>query len=549
MNSFLLRRLLFALLVSLAVAALSRGAWFSCSFVLQGELLPEHPEGTELCFSVGNEGKFHTPEIRVIPDKKGIIHLAEKVEFSSCDRLLLKIRSKPGKIYFRELALDGVPVSRGEILRQNGVELTAEGMILEAAEGSVLWLFPEKLSGEITLNYPLLIALSVVSFLLSLALGRWIFPDEKLEAVYFIDGIFVAVMVIFLLLPGSCVSKKSISKEENRKLAPWVPLISDGRVNSNFGRDFEAYFNDRFFLRDELLRVNQWLTTFTGTGFQRTGKVIYGKDNWYFYARNNAYRNYHNLDLFSRETLSQLADDLNFIHGLCRKTGKKLYIFIIPDKHKIYGEYFPAAEKIYPDSLSRAEQLTSFIRQHTPIPVLYFYHELHKNKKAGLLYWKNDTHWNSFGAYIAARKMVEIMRQDDPELPRILLPVSYRKIAYLGDLAYLEALEYPEVRVKRKFKVQGSAVDKPFENTLLVNPRGRGRVLFIRDSFAVQQLPFLGNVFRQMRCLWTDYVIAPEEISSFNEAETVIFQCVERLLPEFVGGVHESRKNLEKGSE
>lgn len=361
------------------------------------------------------------------------------------------------------------------------------------------------------------------------------------------ETVFVTVLLILLCLPGIRMSKETISGGENRKLAPFPELTRDGGWNFSFSREFDAYFNDHFFLRDEMLELNMRITAFTGTSMDKTGKVITGRDGWYFYARNNAYRNFHNLDRFSAAELSQAADDLNFLDRICRKEGKKLYLFIIPDKHKIYGEYFPGAAKINPDSESRAEQLTGYLQQKSAVPVLYLRETLLKHKSDGLLYWKNDSHWNPYGAYIAARQMLELIRQDHPDLPRLSLPVSREKAVIKGDLApSFEAVEYPQAAGVPRYRVHGAPIEYAFHNTLLVNKQGKHKVLFIRDSFAVQQLPFLGNIFARTHCLWSDYVISAENVRHFRGSDIVIFQCVERLLPQFLAGLHESRKNLEK---
>ena len=352
---------------------------------------------------------------------------------------------------------------------------------------------------------------------------------------------------LFLCLPGSRMSSKDVSRTENRKLAAFPRLIKDGKWNTSFSKEFDAYFNDHFFLRDELLDLNMKLTSFTGTSLNNTGKVISGKDGWYFYARNNAYRNYHNLDLFSPGELRQAAEDLDAIAEICRKNGKKVYLFIIPDKHKIYGEYFPGADKINPDSGSRAIQLTGYLNSNTPVPVVYFGDTLINRKSDGLLYWKNDSHWNEYGAYIATLEMLRIIRQDHPALPLLSLPVFRSEVVVNGDLApSFEAVEYPQVTVKPGFRIHGAPLDYAFHNTALFNKKGKYRVLFVRDSFAVQQLPMLGNVFAKMRCLWSDYVIKTDEMKHFKSADIVIFQCAERLLPQLLDGIHESRKNLEK---
>ena len=164
-----------------------------------------------------------------------------------------------------------------------------------------------------------------------------------------------------------------------------------------------------------------------------------------------------------------------------------------------------------------------------------------------MLYWKNDTHWNSYGAYIAVRKMVEIIRKDHPDIAEINLPVTYQKTDLSGDLSPLSAdVLYPFVRMQKNHTADSSDSGRAFTKFSTYCENGKYNVFFVRDSFAEQELPMLGNIFYSIRALWSDYIVERSEIGHFKKADIVIFQCAERLLVQFVNGVHQTRINLEK---
>lgn len=92
-----------------------------------------------------------------------------------------------------------------------------------------------------------------------------------------IDIIFLTIFFIMLLIPFSHINKEDKSLSENRMLAKWKPLINqEGKLNYNFGKDFESWFNDRFNTREFLVSVKSIIPHKT------TNKVIVGKKRWLF---------------------------------------------------------------------------------------------------------------------------------------------------------------------------------------------------------------------------------------------------------------------------
>ena len=538
MKKYLFCRVIFALIGTAAVLWAISALFTSWSFPVQGHLTLDDAENSAVYCAFGKEGGVWSKAEKFSSDRNGNVII--EAEFSADSPRLFKVETekKSCGIKIIKLAISNTDTAKWLVLRDSD----------DNKNSSVIFRIPEDVCGTLEINWLVFISAAVALFVFFSFLSSRIQIEKEEYGVFFADGIFVFGVVIFLFIPASNINKDEVLISEKRKLAEFPAFFTEGRVNRDFGREVDAFFNDRFFLRDEFLQLNQLISVFTGNDFRHAGKVIKGRDNWYFYARNNAVRNYHNLDVFSNEELEKFAGDVQFINTLCSRSGKKLYIFIVPDKHKIYGEYFPAAEKIYPDSASRAEQLVSFLKKNSSVPIHYFYDDLHAAKKDALLYWKNDTHWNSFGAYIAVRKMLEILRRDYPDIPELELPVVRYKIKWAGDLyAVLQETEYPFVNSVPAYTVAEGKENTAFTDITTSCPSKKYKVLFVRDSFGDQQMPMLGNQFACIRALWSDYVVETAELEHFKTAGIVIFQCAERLLPKFLEGVHQTRMNLEKG--
>ena len=227
-----------------------------------------------------------------------------------------------------------------------------------------------------------------------------------------------------------------------------------------------------------------------------------------------------------------------------------MYIVVVPDKNKVYGEFFPASPKIRPDSQGFANQVVKHISKTTPLPAIYVQDALLANKKTGLLYIKNNTHWNQMGAYYGYLEIMKMIKKDFPALQtEIVKDISHKEISTAGDLGlrFPSSAVYPIPHFTPRYAAAEGEIWKPFTRSRIVNPKGKYKVLFVRDSFASDLLPFMGNSFQSVTALWSSYVISPRDIEAFMESDIVIFECVERFIPQMIVGIHLSRETLEKG--
>lgn len=394
-------------------------------------------------------------------------------------------------------------------------------------------------------------------FIIAFAASRVITSEAQGKNwLFWSDGILLLVIATALFLPMSKVDSNQFSTGEKRRLAGYKPLISkDKKINFSYGEDFDKWFNDHFFGRGALLDLNNLLNLIK-TPFPTDSSVYRGFDNWYFYSRDNALRNYHNLDLFSKKELSETLEDLRKIQTICSRLNKKLYLVIVPDKHKIYGEYFPGAAKIRPDSASRGKQFVSYLKRNG-INAIYLYDALMKQKKNGLLYWKHDTHWNEMGAYFGYLEIMKHIRKDFPAVNTSRIEkIEYCKTTGNGDLADMifsarreakhDPTLYPTPRYTCQYEIQGDPIDKNYGFSQIINQNGQYKMLVLRDSFSTQLLPYMGNSFKNIAVLWST-ALPVQHISEFQQADIVFFECIERFLPDFLSGIHDTRINIERG--
>ena len=497
----------------------------------------------------------------------------EKEEVKVCARIPEKSLSEfrldfgisPGHVVCRDFIIKGkndIFLKDAKCIDSGGltdIELFADGLRCSSAGKTPGMFFrlnvPVMERKPVKFDFAAFLIVAVPVFLVAVALSRIVSAGKpEKDWFYWVDGGMILLIAVALFIPMSHTDGEKISVAENRKLAEYQPPIThDGKLNLNFGRNFDAWFNDHFYGRKMLLRISKILFSLTRSPLQPYERVYCGFAEWYFYSGDNALRNFHNLDTFTDKQLSGAVEDLKKIICICEKENKKLYFVIVPDKHKVYGEYFPGAPKIHPDSMSRARQLERYLKQNG-IDVIYLLDVLLENKKRDLLYWKTDSHWNKMGAYIGYSELMRHIRKDFPDIPPCEILSVEKELCRRGDIVALsndligaDHTLYPAPRFVKKYESrEGKRTGNDCVSChVYSNTRGKYKLLMLRDSFAVSLLPYLANSFASIVVMRT--VRIPEnKIAAFRNADVVIFECVERLLPAMLEGIHETRCALEK---
>jgi hypothetical protein len=322
-------------------------------------------------------------------------------------------------------------------------------------------------------------------------------------------------------------------------LAVYDPLTKEGKINNSFGKNFDLWFNDRFFGRKEMIEINKSINAFSNDKLENV-KSFEGKNNWLFYKGDNSITNYANINLFSEKELIDIADYLSSLQEWCDKNNKKFYFLICPDKNKIYGEYYPDyINKVNPDEKSRANQLISFLNAKTKVRTIYPYAELKKNKSDRLLYYMNDTHWNPFGSYIGYSELMKAVNENYSIDALDIKKMKVTKVAgcwsWHGDLLiknnsniYADSVQYPELRVDyEKSNIEGMEKDDEY----FYNKNGKHRIFFFRDSFTTDMRPYIANTFERS-FFRKRYDLNKQDLDFMKENfDIIVFEIVERYLP------------------
>ena len=388
----------------------------------------------------------------------------------------------------------------------------------------------------ITINILLLISCFTLILLMVNQIIQIAVNIRTKEKHSYIAIVFIFIFFVTLFVPALNVSNERIFRKENRPLASYKGLFIDGKINLSFGEDFESWFNDHFFGRGDLIIVYDFLNNLININYGNvylSRNVLLGDEGWLFYRGGNSVSNFLNKDLFTTNELQYIAKYLSDIDTWCKAQGKSFYYIIAPDKNRMYGKFYPAQIKVNLKNLkSRATQLVDYLDAHTEVRTLYLYDVLHKNKDKGLLYWKQDTHWNELGAYIAYQ---EIMSMIDPNKEQELFVATNfpKKPNGRMDLLHMQRKVDPDtthyVNVEKKHVYQSIPVNN--QSQLHKNTHGKKNLLIVGDSFSELLLPYFGESFMSIRSGFRSEMIADDLDYIKNKADIIILEQVERHIP------------------
>lgn len=348
------------------------------------------------------------------------------------------------------------------------------------------------------------------------------------------DRIFLIVFGILLFVPMLHINQAEFSKKEKRRLAVFPTLITENGINASYGKNFESWFDDRFLLRRPIILLFDKYRFLLSA--DENQKALLGKDGWAFYKGDRSVSNYQNATLLSQDELEKITANLNDIQNFAKQNNQRFVFLIGPDKNKAYGEFFSEKyKKQRSDSESRTVQLLNYLKLHSDVRAVYPLDVINAGKDKGLLYYKDDTHWNDLGAYLAYREMMKSL-----DIKPVVVSFKQKtRGGGKGDLATMirlkssvySRIEYPTIATP--LSGQCKAIGKTTlgnSNFLCTNPNRKGKAIVFRDSFTTAVQPYLAETFNEVKLYWHHNIkdIAPSELKQYD---VIILESVERAVP------------------
>jgi hypothetical protein len=320
---------------------------------------------------------------------------------------------------------------------------------------------------------------------------------------------------------------------ENRRLAPPPGVPDDLQAAATWPRRFEQFFDDRFGLRRELVRLHT--RAHLPLGVTGVPRVLLGRDRWLFLADDEqTIEQFRGLRVLPPVEVNRWVDTLRAREAWVAARGGAYVFAVVPDKHTVYPEQMPLR-------LNRAravtplDQLVEVARPQELRAFLDLRPALLEAKAAGHVYQPTDTHWNDAGAYAAyvaiARAVSRPGRRMEPWPPAAFdVVVADAPGAGLARLLGLHEDLFREQRVRLVPRLPRQARVRREGRRLVVETgvRGLPRAVVFSDSFIAWLLPFLGEHFE--RAVVVRQRQFDPGLVEAERADVVIHQMVERYL-------------------
>jgi alginate O-acetyltransferase complex protein AlgJ len=359
---------------------------------------------------------------------------------------------------------------------------------------------------------------------------------------YLFDNVLILTFIIGLFLPLFFTHNQKISPIEKRKLVDFPELKWDTKGITKFPVQFEAFFNDHFGFRDQLVQTYSLFSLILKSS--SSSRVLIGEDNWLFYTDpidGNSLEDYRRNDPLTPQQLRNWKIALEVRYRWIKKQGTQYLFVIAPDKHSIYGEYMPSRiNKV--GQKSRLDQLLEYM-QDSEVPILDLRESLIRAKNRGQLYYKNNTHWNDFGASVAQHEITRHFLKYYPTLS----PIDYDFKEFLlteikgGDIADMLNLSSQMKETVTKLrkplplceaKIVEKNPDNPSRSAFSTDCMPNApKALIFRDSFFEALQPYISQYFAKTFYVWkyADFNQL-EKYLEYNHPDIVIEERVERSL-------------------
>ena len=272
-----------------------------------------------------------------------------------------------------------------------------------------------------------------------------------------------------------------------------------------------------------------------GSRIQFQHVPLKGRDGFLFHRDHDALDQLTaNLVLRQRQ-IDVWIDALKVRHAWCDANGAAMRFLIIPEKHVVYREKIPRF--LHPSPRRPAMQLLAAAAPDLAAKMLYPIDALRAASAIKDTYFKTDTHWTAYGAFVAYKALMESF---PPERVLETVPESdlvWKDRPFVGDLG---------VRFSRERGETMSAVEPPSAYTLVFQNHNfsRGAVhvyeserrdlptcVLFRDSFSNFLIPYLMKSFS--RLVAVSSLSCHYDLLEQEKPNVVIFAIIERFIATF----------------
>lgn len=339
--------------------------------------------------------------------------------------------------------------------------------------------------------------------------------DDNMRSVELNNKIFIilaAMFIVVLSLATIILPNADILYEENRKAVSMPHLSMDVLADGSYGEQFSSHINDNVALRQFWIKTKCFADEMIMMKTEENG-ILIGKEARLFAKDFKGYGSDIRLDR-----------NIDEITAFASKSDIPVSVMIIPSAASINPEKLPAHAPQEPEAEKISEinnRLSGVCRVVDLFPVL-------TEHNTEYIYYRNDHHWTTLGAYYAYNELAESLGKDaayydwkNAKETDGFFGTNYAKSRYFKAEPD-KIMNFPSDTTISIKRVSGDAEFEEEKQTPLINEdklagydkysafldgnnaysvisgNGTGRILIVKDSFANCLVPFMADDFEQI---------------------------------------------------
>ena len=329
---------------------------------------------------------------------------------------------------------------------------------------------------------------------------------------------FLAFFSVGMLIPGASDAAEGAGKMPS--------LISDGRVNENFGSEFESRFVKTFAYRGKAVDAfSSFRAKLFSTG---NDQVVVGEDGFLFFA--DTLDSYTGENAMTDEEIGAAAEALFNMQKYAEAHGADFLFAGAPNKATVYSDEMPDRYVKCPGETD-LDRLYDALREKGVNSVDL--RPLLTEHRDELVYHRRDTHWNGLGAKYAFDEMMNALGVTVPDFGEPVFSHDFEgdldALLYPGHTEYDDGVSYA---LDDRY-VFTSAYSNPMNMSISTRGAGEGKTLIFRDSFGNAMIPYAAATFAEVKFERANpYRI--DLLESYG-ADKVIVMIAERNIRDLIG--------------
>lgn len=350
--------------------------------------------------------------------------------------------------------------------------------------------------------------------------------------------------IIFLLIIGS-ISANSIFKilpdikiSENRSKTS-LPKLNYNTV-FNFTDDLTTYVSENFAFRNVFFLTN---SIFCNKFFQESAlpeKVILGKKGWLYYNDLGSISDYRRMTQLDTNLMRYIATTFTIRRNWLAKKNIKFYILTAPNKERIYPDYMPSYIRII-DGLGHnsLDYIKKYLWEMAKLEVIDPSDSLLVARRRRDVFYKTDTHWNTYGGFKGYQCLLNEISKDFSSLKvfqdeQFTIQETFNNEGDLSSMLGLNNI-YPRKEYMMRFIDSNRKLDYNVPSEMILrytnsipDSSQRLKLLLFRDSFGSYLVPFLNQQFAETVIVWNYFFM--NKLIEEEKPDIVVFESLQRFL-------------------